>query len=257
MPGSAPGKTAAQLFSPGDPWANPPAQFSRPAPDYYTDDHGNGYFLKDDASGSKMVFDDRAQKYWQQKWDALGKITGDGADGPGMGSFAPIAYDYAKMSGASDKVANLLASVGGLVDAGGAAFSSVEPYETTYAPRVEEGEWFPPVGSEATQLGGAHKDVKGLPGYEAHHMPAKSISPLSEGHGPSIAMAEADHRLTASHSNGSKAKAYRRLQADLIRQGDFRAARDMDVRDIQRKFGSKYDDAIQQMLKYSQDKGHW
>ncbi len=70
-------------------------------------------------------------------------------------------------------------------------------------------------------------------------------------------MTEEDHQLTASWGNSRDARAYRQLQADLISQGDFRAAQQMDIQDVQTKFGNKYDDAIQQMLKYSQGKGHW
>ncbi|MGN6820465.1 MAG: hypothetical protein ACTHJR_17540 [Sphingomonas sp.] len=51
-------------------------------------------------------------------------------------------------------------------------------------------------------------------------------------------------------------RAYRQTQADLIANGDFRGAQQMDINDINTKFGNKYDDAIQQMLRYSQSKGH-
>jgi hypothetical protein len=108
-----------------------------------------------------------------------------------------------------------------------------------------------------TQLGGAYRDVKGIPGYHAHHMPAKSVSPLGEGEGPSIAMTAPDHELTASYGGRAQAQAYRQRQADLIRRGDFRTAQQMDIQDVQNLFGGKYDDAIQQMLKYSRDQGHW
>jgi len=84
-----------------------------------------------------------------------------------------------------------------------------------------------------------------------------TLSPLSYGEGPTIAMAEADHEQTASYRNSARAKAYRQAQADLIRQGDFRAAQEMDIQDIRQKFGNKYDGAIQQMLKYSQERGYW
>ena len=40
----------------------------------------------------------------------------------------------------------------------------------------------------AFQLGGAHSDVRGVPGYEAHHMPADSVSSIPTGEGPAIAM---------------------------------------------------------------------
>jgi hypothetical protein len=107
-----------------------------------------------------------------------------------------------------------------------------------------------------TQLGGAYRDVKGLPGYEAHHVPANSISPLSTEEGPSLAMLTDDHRLTASWGNSREARAYRQAQAELIEQGDFQGAQQMDIVDIKSKFGNKYDEAIQQMQDYSRSKGH-
>ncbi len=109
---------------------------------------------------------------------------------------------------------------------------------------------------EVTQLGGAHSEVRGLSGYEAHHMPANSISPLSIGEGPSLAMLPEDHRLTASWGSSPAAQAYRQAQANLIAQGNFQAAQQMDIADVRSKFGSKYDAGIQQMLNYSRSKGY-
>ncbi len=68
-------------------------------------------------------------------------------------------------------------------------------------------------------------------------MPADSISPLSTGEGPSIAMPVADHRLTASWGNLRAARAYRQTQADLIANGDFGGAQQRDITDINTKFG--------------------
>ena len=284
VPGKAAAQTPAQIFGARDPRAD--LQFHPAGQDYYIDSQGNGYFMNDDASGSKMTFDNRQQKYWQQKWDELGRAEGYGSDGqPGMGAFGSILYSYAKyVFHAPDDVANLWGSFGSALDGLGAGSAGVGPYspetpgglgsyeptyeppklktdiaspnkppvQTAYAPEAAE------TASPVIQLGGAHKDVKGaVPGYESHHMPANSVSPLSEGKGPAIAMIKGDHERTASYGNSAKANAYRQLQADLIRQGDFRAAQQMDIQDIQEKFGSKYDDAIQQMLKYSQEQGHW
>ncbi|MBW8892862.1 MAG: PAAR domain-containing protein [Burkholderiales bacterium] len=109
---------------------------------------------------------------------------------------------------------------------------------------------------EVVQVGGAYKDVKGIPGHEAHHMPANSVSPLSTGEGPSIAMPVEDHRMTASWGNSREARAYRKTQAELLEKGDFRGAQQMDIDDISGKFGNKYDGAIEQMIDYSQTKGY-
>ena len=93
--------------------------------------------------------------------------------------------------------------------------------------------------------------MKGVPGYDAHHIPADSVSPYPTGDGPAIAMEQADHMETASYGNSLEAQEYRSAQADLIEKGDYAGAQQMDIDDIQNKFGSKYDTAIQDMLNYS------
>ncbi|NNU14776.1 hypothetical protein HK107_00375 [Parvularcula sp. ZS-1/3] len=60
-----------------------------------------------------------------------------------------------------------------------------------------------------------------------------------------------DHRQTASWGNSRDAKAYRHQQSDMIEAGDFKGAQQMDIDDIQSKFGDKYDDAIQEMRDYT------
>jgi hypothetical protein len=115
---------------------------------------------------------------------------------------------------------------------------------------------FGALASGARKLGGAYNEIRGLSGYEAHHIPANSISPIARGEGPAIAMEQADHQATASWGNSKEAQAYRQQQADLIAQGKFSEAQQMDINDIQQKFGNKYDDAIQQMLDYTKGKGY-
>jgi hypothetical protein len=110
--------------------------------------------------------------------------------------------------------------------------------------------------SDTFQRGSAYREVKGVPGYESHHMPADSISPLPTNQGSSIAMEINDHRATASWGSSREARAYRQQQSSLIEKVDFRAAQQMDIRDVQDKFGSKYNDAIRQMLEYMNFKGY-
>ncbi|MGL5822093.1 MAG: hypothetical protein ACRCYE_10840 [Sarcina sp.] len=52
------------------------------------------------------------------------------------------------------------------------------------------------------------------------------------------------------------AKQYRAKQANLIKQGKFAAAQDMDIRDIKNKFGSKYNKAIDQAVQYAKSQGY-
>jgi filamentous hemagglutinin len=101
--------------------------------------------------------------------------------------------------------------------------------------------------------GGPHRSVpKG--GNDAHHMPSSQSSPLPHGGGPTIGMDRGDHRRTASYGRGGGPDgpdAYRQRQKDLIDQGKFREAQQMDIDDVRNKFGNKYDDAINDMLAYT------
>ncbi|UZQ51248.1 hypothetical protein [Clostridium kluyveri] len=106
--------------------------------------------------------------------------------------------------------------------------------------------------SEAEKIGGAYKDVPAN-GGQVHHMPANSISPYSKGEGPGIRMETKDHMDTASWGSSKKAKQYRQTQKDLIDQGKFEEAQQMDIGDVRTKFKDKYDDAIQQMLDYTKE----
>ena len=63
-------------------------------------------------------------------------------------------------------------------------------------------------------------------------------------------MEKEDHRKTASWGPGENSKRYREKQRQLIEDGRFRDAVQMDVDDIRSKFGEKYDDAIGEMLEY-------
>ena len=99
--------------------------------------------------------------------------------------------------------------------------------------------------------GGAYKAVRETnDAGEVHHMPAASVSPLSIAEGSAIWMEAADHHQTASWGRSRSALIYRKQQQTLIQQGHFEGALQMDIDDIRLKFGSKYDEAIQQMLEY-------
>lgn len=112
-----------------------------------------------------------------------------------------------------------------------------------------------PAAEAVVQLGGAHKVVRKLKGHHSHHMPADSISHVRRSEGPSIAMTALDHEKTASYGNRAVAKRYREAQESLIKEGRFYDAQNMDIADVRKLFGSKYDDAIEQMLQYTRTKG--
>lgn len=108
-------------------------------------------------------------------------------------------------------------------------------------------------GEISEKKGGSYKEVfKEGEGdkYEVHHMPADNASNLERNDGPAIKMEKEDHRQTASCGNSKEAREYRAAQKELIDQGKFREALQMDIDDIHEKFGDKYDDAINEMLEY-------
>ena len=104
----------------------------------------------------------------------------------------------------------------------------------------------------AEKKGGSYAEVKETSdeNHEVHHMPAKSASELPENDGPAIKMEKADHRQTASCGNSKEAQEYRQKQKELIEQGKFREAFQMDIDDIREKFGDKYDEAIAEVEEY-------
>jgi hypothetical protein len=103
--------------------------------------------------------------------------------------------------------------------------------------------------------GGSYGDLKeegyGWPEHEVHHMPADSASELPREDGPAIVMDYADHRQTASCGLSKEAAEYRQTQRDLIAEGKFMEAQQMDIDDIHEKFGDKYDNAIAEALEYA------
>lgn len=101
--------------------------------------------------------------------------------------------------------------------------------------------------------GGSYADVKKNSNgetHEVHHMPADSASNLERAEGPAIKMEKDDHRQTASCGSSRESREYQAAQKELIDNGKFREALQLDIDDIRDKFGDKYDGAISEMLKY-------
>jgi len=63
-------------------------------------------------------------------------------------------------------------------------------------------------------------------------------------------MEKSDHRKTSSCGRSKEAQSYRQKQQQLIEEGKFREAVQMDIDDIRNLFGNKYDEGIDDMLKY-------
>ncbi|SDG38087.1 RHS repeat-associated core domain-containing protein [Celeribacter baekdonensis] len=106
------------------------------------------------------------------------------------------------------------------------------------------------LGGKISTLRGGGNEARGI---ECHHCSSNSASPLSDGSGPGIQMEKPDHSETASWGSSREARQYREAQRELIEGGDFRAAQQMDIDDLQEKFGDKYDDAIQGMKDYTDE----
>ena len=93
---------------------------------------------------------------------------------------------------------------------------------------------------------------------ERHETPCyTSTGDKNRGRGPAICMDAADHKKTASFGNSIEARAYQNRQAELIKHGDYHDAIQMDIDDIRSKFGTKYDQAIDEMISYAMEIGWW
>lgn len=118
-----------------------------------------------------------------------------------------------------------------------------------------------PIDYSEPKKGGSYNELKEdghgwnhVPPEEVHHMPAAeamcNTTKLEYGDCPAIAMDYADHRQTASCGSSLEAREYRAKQANLIKEGKFDEALQMDIDDIKEKFGNKYDEAIAEMKEY-------
>ena len=104
--------------------------------------------------------------------------------------------------------------------------------------------------SRGGSYGYLRKFTAGNKKYEIHHMPAASASPLFRWKGPCIIMLKEDHKQTSSYKRTKAAIKYRHWQAKLISEGKFLDAEYMDIKNIRRKFGDKYDKSILEKLEY-------
>ncbi|ATA88507.1 hypothetical protein CGC58_01400 [Capnocytophaga stomatis] len=121
-----------------------------------------------------------------------------------------------------------------------------------------------PIESSDKKLGGAYKDLdfdnsiapnrKKETVEQRHHMPSQ-YSGNKGSNGGAITMITDDHKQTASWDNIDGSKEYRQKQKELIEQGEFQEAFEMDVRDVREKFGDKYDEAIEQLRDWYKENG--
>lgn len=108
-------------------------------------------------------------------------------------------------------------------------------------------------------IGGSYEFVKyfarNQENYEVHHLiPVKLLvmtGILDRLKGPSIKIEKQDHEKTRSYKNNHMLDdMYFQTQRDYLKAKNIRAAVEMEIADIQEKFGSKYDDAIREVREY-------
>lgn len=103
--------------------------------------------------------------------------------------------------------------------------------------------------------GGSYGSLSSYEG-QRHHIPSDSINGLSTYSGPCIRMLKADHQKTSSYGSSTSAQQFRAKEEQLIKDGKFSEAMQMGINDIRKLFGSKYDDAIAEMISYAVSKGY-
>jgi len=110
---------------------------------------------------------------------------------------------------------------------------------------------------ETPVLGGSYRQVRDAnEGGQVHHIPADSISPLNKDDGSGIWMTTPDHQRTGSWGRGADQRAYREKQKQLIDTNGwdgYKDAMQMDIDDLHKNFGDKYDQGVNQALAYVQD----
>ena len=105
--------------------------------------------------------------------------------------------------------------------------------------------------------GGSYRQVRNAnTGGQVHHMPADSVSPIDTNDGPGIWMTTPDHQRTGSWGRRPDRRAYRDQQKQLIDTNGWDGYKDaiqMDIDDLHKNFGDKYDQGINQALAYVQE----
>ena len=108
-------------------------------------------------------------------------------------------------------------------------------------------------------IGGSYEFVKyfarNQENYEVHHLiPVKLLvmtGILDKFKGPCIKIEKQDHEKTRSYKNKNMLDdIYFQRQLDYLKENNIKAAVEMEIADIQEKFGSKYDDAIREVREY-------
>ncbi len=87
-----------------------------------------------------------------------------------------------------------------------------------------------------------------MPSWKAQEIAGNS--PFTRRSAPGIMMDVEDHKETASWGRYEQANAYRKWQADALREGRFLDALSADIQNVEKIAPGKYSANIQQMLDY-------
>lgn len=126
--------------------------------------------------------------------------------------------------------------------------------------------WYP-YSEKNNYRGGPWKrldTIKTKPGdLDRHHIISKDV--IRDGHpnlkglnwrdGPSIQMEKEDHWKTLTNGSSPESKAHRENQRRLIENNDIDQIFVNEYHDIKRQFGTKYDDALEEMVKRAGEDG--
>jgi hypothetical protein len=111
----------------------------------------------------------------------------------------------------------------------------------------------PLLGGKCSELEAEYRGRLDELGKEIHHIPPTDSSGIPRADGMAILMDKADHRALTSTGSSDDAGGHREDEEMHIDDGDMKAAVDLEICDIQERFGDKYDEAIRQML----ERGMW
>ncbi|MFJ3204926.1 hypothetical protein [Streptomyces sp. NPDC086989] len=118
------------------------------------------------------------------------------------------------------------------------------------------------------------KTRRNFAGTEINHIPSRAVTKrirdISRDEGPAIQMDRQDHRgrkdsagnwtdhpRVLSTGTWKESEAHRAEQLNLVEAERFKAAVQMDLKDVRSKFGTKYDKAIEQMKPALRAEGWW
>ena len=112
-------------------------------------------------------------------------------------------------------------------------------------------------GVRASNVGG---EVNHIPAWNSIEIASKMNPELqnlpTHGTTPAIYMDRPDHRAMSSTGSSRNAKLWRKKQAELINQGKFKEAMEMDIDEVISKHGTKYNDNMKEMIDYAYSKGY-